>query len=51
MYECAICGEPLELPELLNLDICQIGADHICAICIEERVEDEMIEAMEEYIW
>jgi hypothetical protein len=42
---CAICGTPLDLFELLNWSLDQIGSEHFCDDCREDE------ELMEEYIF
>jgi DNA-directed RNA polymerase subunit RPC12/RpoP len=44
MYECARCGEPLDLVEMLNMEINEIDADHVCEVCRDELDDDILME-------
>jgi hypothetical protein len=44
MFECAKCGEPLELPEMLSVEINEIGTDHICESCRLDQEDDQLMQ-------
>ena len=37
MFFCALCGESLDLVEMLNMNLDEVDRDNVCGVCMEEE--------------
>ena len=48
MDDCILCGDPLDLVELYDLDLHNPGGRPVCSDCMEVAIEDDLIRQLED---